>query len=174
MDKLKQKGIILVFDMDGVLLTSDQSKEKEHLFLNLDLCSPIKENMIQFIRFKESKRVDICILTTRHPIVAMDIYRMFDCQVFTRDFCYSIDDMQNVEKTKENTEIFLSKMVDYKVNILKCLALKYKKVIFIDDMIERFDKSKLCSNIDAILPSELQFYNQKGKRINKKIEVKIE
>lgn len=150
---------LVVFDLDGVLLTSNFEKEKEHLFLSLNDCCRIQSGIILFEKVKElielsNNSIDSCILTTRHPILSLEIYHEFKIPVFTRDFCYTKEEMIEANRTPENTKIFLQKMTDFKTRYLNFFAERYDRVIFIDDMAKLFDVTKFSRNISIFLPDQ--------------------
>lgn len=149
--------ILVVFDLDGVLITSNFEKDKEHLFLKLNNSQDIPSGKRLFSNIKVLSKllnesvypiqIELCILTTRHPLLNLEIYNKFQVPVFTRDFCYTREEMKLNDSTPENTKIFLGKMVDFKIRYLNFFAERYDQVFFIDDMANLFDIEKLSNNI---------------------------
>jgi hypothetical protein len=75
-----------------------------------------------------------------------------ECPVICRDFCLEEDKIQQVQNSKVAEEIFLARMVRWKCRVLNELAGSYDKVIFYDDMADRYKHAELAGNVEVRLP----------------------
>ncbi|ADI74158.1 hypothetical protein Metev_1296 [Methanohalobium evestigatum Z-7303] len=144
---------IYVFDLDDTLATPDKEADRKSYFMEIDHLEPVP-TMIQF--FNETKsRHPTMILTTRHPDLKPKIEDMFECTVECRNFCLTWKEILEALSTDDNLNDFMTQMINWKTGVLNQLSEQYRKVIFFDDLVHRYDVSSLKDNIDLKKPLHL-------------------
>jgi hypothetical protein len=142
-----------VFDLDDTLATPDKEIDRKHYFMTIDHLKPIPSMIDLFNEIKS--RHPTMILTTRHPDLKPEIEDMFGCNVECRNFCLTWVEIFEALRTDENLKDFMLQMVHWKTGVLNQLADTYQTVKFYDDLVHKYDVSRLKDNIDLKKPLHL-------------------
>jgi len=145
---------LFLFDYNDTLVTTEDKKwDKSMLYLDRREDMPIKEMWDAFNFIKE--KYQAWILTTLHPITCHFILNFTDCEfVMTRDFCLTIEEMQKVINSKEETDKFMKQMVEYKSREIRQAAERRIVVFYIDDIIDMFKNEVFPSNVIMLSPKQ--------------------
>lgn len=134
-----------VFDLDDTLATPDKEIDRKHYFMTIDHLEPIP-SMVELFNDIKSRHPTM-ILTTRHPDLKKEIMDKFNCEVECRNFCLTWDEIFEALRTDDNLKDFMLQMVSWKTGVLNQLADNYQTVIFYDDLVHRYETSRLKNNI---------------------------
>lgn len=151
-----------VFDVDETLVHNDSERDKTHLFLEFKPIGTLPTfKFFKTLVEKQQLKEKIYLMTTRHPSCEAQIRDYFTnlgvnpsgYDIITRDFYLRMPDCQRIETSRESLDEFLLLMVEYKNKYLNWFLHESDLVMFIDDMVDKFEKKRLDQeNIFLFLP----------------------
>lgn len=134
--------MIYIIDFDGTVVKSDYVYEKRSMFLTLDYIKPIGSRPSVFERLTKSGH-EYFVLTTRHPSLQKQIAKYLNIpatRVICRPFYLSRWSMWRITHSNRAEKKFLSKMVEWKTQMLLGYRDLHDEVVFIDDCIYDYIK----------------------------------
>ena len=145
------EATLTIFDLDHTLLQPDQKQDERSLYMK-----PVHELIPEMWKIFECADPRI-ILTSRHPDLEPYIQKWVDnCPIYCRNYCLSPEEMEITESNHEMKELFLAQMVEWKTSVVNEFAQHYSKVIFYDDMLDRFYLEEFEPNVEIRLPVHLE------------------
>lgn len=164
---MNKKDVYIIFDLDGTLVTSDQIKENETHFITSDYLKKINNMCEFFVKIRRDFN-NVYIMTNRHPILKdwiIDFTQLPDNHIICRDYYLEPKDYEAIYQDKEKEKEFFKLMDEYKTRTLNLFANE-NRVIYIDDMADRFNKMELSNNVNVVFPPFIDikvtggFYNE--------------
>lgn len=154
--------IAWVFDLDNTLIFTDEKKNKETFFRNLDVISYDNKMLSLFTQLK-AKIKSVFIVTGRHPDLQRKIADMFDLRL-ERVKCRQNDLERYKEKLfvegGQELQYYFEKMNDWKVSVLNQMTIFYDLVIYFDDGFKWYlGRKDLEPNVFILPPVEESYRN---------------
>jgi hypothetical protein len=123
--------------------------------LYLDRSQDINIVEMELLFYELQEKFQVTILTTLHPITKHYLFWKYECNVYCRDFCLTIKEMQDTIASKELTDKFYSNMVEFKTRVIKELAEDRIVLYYIDDLIDMFREVPFPPNVILLSPDQL-------------------